>query len=206
MGTPIPLALVATFLGIAIGWRDWVQRRVHGASGIMLFRTPGTFHRLRDAALLALPTLLVVMGLLAWRAPAALEWSGTIPPLAHAGALGAGILLCSVAVAFIVSAQVQMGRSWRVGIDVGARPGLVTGGLFRFSRNPIYSGMLLWHAGFTCVIPTWANAALTVAVAAVVQLQARYEEAYLLRTYGDEYRAYAARVGRFLTGVGRLRP
>jgi protein-S-isoprenylcysteine O-methyltransferase Ste14 len=30
------------------------------------------------------------------------------------------------------------------------------------------------------------------------------EEAYLLRTYGEEYRSFARRVGRFLPGVGAL--
>jgi protein-S-isoprenylcysteine O-methyltransferase Ste14 len=30
------------------------------------------------------------------------------------------------------------------------------------------------------------------------------EEDYLLRTYGDAFRAYARRVGRFVRGIGRL--
>ena len=37
-----------------------------------------------------------------------------------------------------------------------------------------------------------------------VSIQARLEEAHLIRLHGAAYRAFAARVGRFLPGVGRL--
>ena len=44
-----------------------------------------------------------------------------------------------------------------------------------------------------------------VVIALGLELQVRaVEEPYLLRTHGDAYRAYAARVGRFLPGVGRF--
>jgi protein-S-isoprenylcysteine O-methyltransferase Ste14 len=47
---------------------------------------------------------------------------------------------------------------------------------------------------------------MLIAVAASVQVQVRLvEEPYLLRVHGDAYRAYAARTGRFVPGVGRLR-
>ena len=41
--------------------------------------------------------------------------------------------------------------------------------------------------------------------AAGFRFQVAEEEAYLVRTYGDSFRAYAARVGRFLPGLGTLR-
>jgi protein-S-isoprenylcysteine O-methyltransferase Ste14 len=40
-----------------------------------------------------------------------------------------------------------------------------------------------------------------------IQIQVRLvEEPYLLRVHGDAYRRYAARTGRFVPGLGRLRP
>ena len=52
---------------------------------------------------------------------------------------------------------------------------------------------------------------LAVTMVAVVlvahQVQVRLvEEPYLLRTHGDAFRRYAARTGRFVPGVGKLRP
>ena len=53
-----------------------------------------------------------------------------------------------------VVAQRQMGASWRVGID--DRPtGLVATGLFRFIRNPIFTGLLLFVAGVATLSATW---------------------------------------------------
>ncbi|MFL5908785.1 MAG: methyltransferase family protein, partial [Solirubrobacterales bacterium] len=38
----------------------------------------------------------------------------------------------------------------------------------------------------------------------LLQLQVRFvEEPYLIRTHGDDYRAYASEVGRFVPGIGR---
>jgi protein-S-isoprenylcysteine O-methyltransferase Ste14 len=55
------------------------------------------------------------------------------------------------------------------------------------------------------MVPTWPGLAAPVLVGLGLELQVRLvEEPYLIRTHGDEYRAYAARVGRFVPGVGRL--
>jgi protein-S-isoprenylcysteine O-methyltransferase Ste14 len=105
----------------------------------------------------------------------------------------------------MVAAQLDLGASWRVGIDEGARPGLVTDGLYRFTRNPIFLAMLLALTGFTLLVPTWLSAGTLVVAFLGIRQQVGEEEAWLARAYGDDYRRYAARVGRFVPGLGRLR-
>ena len=117
------------------------------------------------------------------------------------GPLGLGLLL--FAIALIVTAQAQMGRSWRMCIDEGHTQ-LVTSGLFGVVRNPIYLGTLILLWGVFLLAPSPWSAGLIFSGTMFVSIQARLEEAHLIRLHGAAYRAFAARVGRFLPGVGRL--
>jgi len=116
-------------------------------------------------------------------------------------AAGWGLVAASLAV--LVTAQAQMGAAWRIGIDDRATP-LVTHGLYRLVPNPIYSAMDLVLAGAVLIAPSPWSLAAAVAVAIALALQTRLEERHLVALHGDRYRAYAARVGRFLPRVGRL--
>jgi protein-S-isoprenylcysteine O-methyltransferase Ste14 len=81
----------------------------------------------------------------------------------------------------------------------------VTRGVFRFCRNPIYLGLLVALAAFCCILPGYFSGGLLVLGAVLLQVQARLEEAHLLRQHGASYAAYCARVGRFLPFTGRCR-
>lgn len=118
-------------------------------------------------------------------------------------AIGAAIVIASLVL--LVWAQLDLGASWRIGIERGARPGLVTDGFYRYARNPIFGFMLIGVAGFSVLVPTWPSVIALVASWAAVRLQVAEEEAWLGETYPGEYRAYARRVGRFVPMIGRIR-
>jgi protein-S-isoprenylcysteine O-methyltransferase Ste14 len=116
-----------------------------------------------------------------------------------------GIALAALAGVAVFLAQLGMGESWRIGVSEDERTDLITGGWFSVVRNPIYSAMILGWLGFALMVPTWLGFAAVAVVAVGLELQVRaVEEPYLARAHGDEYRAYASRVGRFLPGVGRF--
>ncbi len=106
---------------------------------------------------------------------------------------------------FLVMAQLNLGASWRIGIEESTSPGLVTSGLYRFCRNPIFLAILTILTGYTLLLPTRLSLILLLGAFIGIRQQVLAEEAYLLRAYGDAYREYARNVGRFLPGVGRLR-
>jgi protein-S-isoprenylcysteine O-methyltransferase Ste14 len=115
-----------------------------------------------------------------------------------------GWLLLASGSLLTVVAQRQMGASWRVGID--DRPTvLVTDGVFQLVRNPIFTGLLAYLAGYACLAPSWWSLSLWVATVAGLRLQIAWEERHLVALHGGAYLAYAARVGRLLPLVGRLR-
>ena len=76
---------------------------------------------------------------------------------------------------------------------------LLTDGPYRYSRNPIYLGMVLFGAGFGLatenlwIILTTAAAGLIINFLVIPQ-----EEAYLERRFGVDYREFKERVRRWV--------
>ena len=112
-------------------------------------------------------------------------------------ALASASLGLVAALAWIAIAQVQMGRSWRIGVDP-AKTELKAARLFAVSRNPIFLGMRAMLVGVFLVAPNALSLAVLLLGEALIQLQVRFEEAHLERIEGEAYRAYRARVPRWL--------
>lgn len=76
---------------------------------------------------------------------------------------------------------------------------LVTNGLYRFSRNPIYVGMAVLYGGLALILDSPLALALLIPCLFVIDrgVIAR-EEPYLEARFGQDYRDYRARVRRWL--------
>lgn len=128
-----------------------------------------------------------------------------ISSLDHPLVRGGGTALALLGVAATLAAQMSMGASWRIGVDENERTDLVTAGAFALARNPIFTAMIITAAGLTAMVPNVIALSGLVLTVAAIQLQVRaVEEPYLLHTHGENYARYAATVGRFLPGIGRL--
>jgi protein-S-isoprenylcysteine O-methyltransferase Ste14 len=76
---------------------------------------------------------------------------------------------------------------------------IVTEGPYRFTRNPLYVGMMLVYSGITALFNALPAAMLLPLALAVMRRGViEREECYLERKFGDEYLAYKARVRRWL--------
>lgn len=85
--------------------------------------------------------------------------------------------------------------------NVGAR--LQTGGVYGLSRHPVYAGLIVLAVGWAVDSGSPVTALVAVVFVVLMASKARWEEQRLLAQL-DGYAAYAARVGRFLPGIGRL--
>ena len=120
---------------------------------------------------------------------------------------GLGLALSVLGLVGLLWSQSSMGESLRIGVDPSERTALVTGGPFRWVRNPIYSTMLVYVAGVALLVPNVASLIALGVLALALDLHVRLvEEPYLAATHGSPYASYAARVGRFVPGVGRFTP
>ena len=141
---------------------------------------------------------------LAWGLPViaglALNWLVPLPFLPAvlpAGWLGAVVFL--VAVTLLAWAIVTITRaSSNVPTNLPSTT-IVESGPYRFTRNPIYLGMLLGLIGLAIAFDNLWLLMMLVPFALVIRygVVAR-EEAYLERKFGDVYRAYLSRVRRWL--------
>lgn len=76
---------------------------------------------------------------------------------------------------------------------------IVVRGSYRFTRNPMYLGMALGHAGLALLADSpVALLAVVPATWIIDRMVIRREEAYLQGKFGDEYANYRARVRRWL--------
>jgi protein-S-isoprenylcysteine O-methyltransferase Ste14 len=129
-----------------------------------------------------------------------------IAPLDLTAVHAFGVVLVIVGTVVTVTAQVTMGASWRADVDPEARTDLVTTGPFRFVRNPIFTGTATSALGLALMVPNVLAAAMLIAFVTTWEIQVRrVEEPYLQSVHGDAYRRYAARTGRFVPWIGRLR-
>jgi protein-S-isoprenylcysteine O-methyltransferase Ste14 len=75
----------------------------------------------------------------------------------------------------------------------------VTTGPYRFTRNPMYTGLTLGHAGGALILGSlWPLATLPVAVLTVRRLVIDREERYLTERFGEAYETYCRNVPRWL--------
>lgn len=101
------------------------------------------------------------------------------------------LVLAYSSMLWTVIAQAQMGSSWRIGIDTGQKTEMVRNGLFKFSRHPIYLGVMTTALSLFLIMPNVFNLIIFLMTALTLAVQARLEEEYLAQVYGDEYLRYS---------------
>ena len=109
-----------------------------------------------------------------------------------------GLILIHLSLLWISVAQYQMSNSWRIGIDENNKTELITKGLFSYSRNPIFLGMIISVAGIFFILPNALTFFLMLATYIVIQIQIRLEEEFLEKQHGEQYLIYKQTTKRLL--------
>ena len=75
---------------------------------------------------------------------------------------------------------------------------LVTTGPYRWTRNPMYLGHLIFFAGIAITLLSWVAAAVLVVHAVWFDRRVREDEERLAQLFGDGFRDYCRRVNRWI--------
>ena len=96
----------------------------------------------------------------------------------------------------------DLGANWSVTLEIRQNHHLVTRGIYRRIRHPMYASLLLYGLGQALVVPNWiAGPLYVVSMAVLFAFRVGPEEAMMLDTFGAQYSDYMARTSRLVPGV-----
>ena len=123
-----------------------------------------------------------------FRLPGWLRWVGLIVGLA-----GLGLWTWT---------QAALGTMWSAQLQLREQHCLVATGPYARMRHPLYTAMCVWSIGVALVTANWVFAALAAMVMAVFFTRVPREEHMMIEQFGDEYREYMTRTGKFWPKTG----
>ena len=96
----------------------------------------------------------------------------------------------------------QLGRNWSITLEIREDHALVTEGLFKYIRHPMYSSFWLWAIAQALLLPNWlAGMAGLGAISALYFGRVAREEAMMRETFGPQYDAYMSRTKRIVPWI-----
>ena len=182
--------------GAAVLMRTFFAIRVHQAGERLLpdraavRREGGPFFVLRLLVLLFVPALVFFarnppwFRSLALPLPTAVRWIGVALDLAS--------------LALWTWTHVALGRLWSGQLQLRQEHPLVTTGPYARVRHPMYTAIFAFAFGLFLVSANWIFLIVAVVTAAFLTARVPAEEQMMLERFGDDYRAYMKRSGRFL--------
>lgn len=119
-----------------------------------------------------------------------------------APAFGLGVGTAAAGLWLLHRSHAALGPNWSNTLQVRQGHRLVTGGVYRRVRHPMYAAILLHALGQALYLPNGvAGPAYLLAFILLVLLRIGPEERLMHETFGDAWQAYAVRTRRLLPGV-----
>jgi len=110
----------------------------------------------------------------------------------------AGALLIFISLIFMTLTLHHFKNSLRFGLNENNRGKLITTGIFSFSRNPFFLSIVIYFLGTALIFPNWFFIGFAVLAIVSIHFFILKEEKFLRKHYGEAYRKYQQKVGRYL--------
>ena len=118
------------------------------------------------------------------------------------GWIGAAIFAISLWVLW--RSHADLGRQWSVKVEIQEEHKLITDGIFRYIRHPMYAAHILWGIAQPLLLWNWiAGLSMLVMIFPLYFYRVPKEEIMMVDEFGDEYRHYMDRTGRVFPKLGR---
>jgi len=145
-----------------------------------------------------------------------LAWMGFIVPLIWVASpvfsfaeytlrpwpLGIGVLCLVGGLWWFYRSHADLGAYWSVTLEMRENHRLITQGVYRRVRHPMYAALFLYSIGQALVVPNWvAASSYVVSFGILFAFRVGREERMMLETFGDDYAAYMARTKRLIPAI-----
>jgi protein-S-isoprenylcysteine O-methyltransferase Ste14 len=114
----------------------------------------------------------------------------------------AGTLVFALSLWLFHRTHADLGRNWSVSLEVRDCHTLVTRGIYRHIRHPLYAAFWLWAIAQALLLPNWvAGAAGLIGFGALFFFRVGREEQLMIEAFGEEYRVYMRQTARVVPFV-----
>ena len=114
----------------------------------------------------------------------------------------AGLIVLAAGLWLFHRSHADLGTNWSITLEVREGHRLVTGGVYRTIRHPMYTALLLYSAGLALVLPNLvAGPAYLAAMGLVVACRLGPEERMMAEEFGEEHAAWRGRTKRLIPGI-----
>jgi protein-S-isoprenylcysteine O-methyltransferase Ste14 len=110
-----------------------------------------------------------------------------------------GVVFAVAALLLFQMTHRALGRNWSVTLQLRQEHKLITSGIYRKIRHPMYTAFWLWAIAQACLLPNWfAGFAGLVGFGSLFFGRVGREERMMIETFGDDYRYYMSRTYRVI--------
>ena len=114
----------------------------------------------------------------------------------------AGIVCLATGLWLFARSHADLGTNWSVTLEVREGHRLVTEGIYRLVRHPMYSALLLYSLGQALVVPNWiVGPSYAAAMSLLFAFRVGPEERMMREEFGKDYETYMERSKRLVPGL-----
>lgn len=114
-----------------------------------------------------------------------------------AGFIGAAVFV--FALWLLWRSHADLGKAWSVTTEVKAGQKLISDGVYRYIRHPMYAAHLLWGVAQALLVWNWISGPASLIIfIPLYLLRVTREERMMLEQFGEEYKVYMYRTGRII--------
>lgn len=110
-----------------------------------------------------------------------------------------GAVLFGFSIWLLWRSHADLGKNWTPTLGIRSEHKLITDGVFKYIRHPMYSAHLLWAIAQVLLLHNWiAGYSFLIIAVPLYLLRVKNEEKMMTEQFGEEYREYMKRTGRVI--------